>query len=144
MPACHASATCRLLFGIALTRLRRIADARATAPLGGAPRRSRQANMTTTIIDRSSKAVHVRPPPLWRVIFHDDDFTPIGFVAEVLMRRYGKSEEEAWAITMDVHHKGMGIAGVYPKEIAEQKAITTSRLAQANGYPLLADTQQDL
>ncbi|HVL55033.1 MAG TPA: ATP-dependent Clp protease adaptor ClpS [Burkholderiaceae bacterium] len=99
--------------------------------------------MSTTAVDRSTRAVHVRPPPRWRVVLHNDDYTPFDFVVDLLMRRYAKSEPEALRIAMNVHHTGFGVAGTFTKEIAVQKVIDTSNIARAHGYPLLVEAEQD-
>jgi ATP-dependent Clp protease adaptor protein ClpS len=83
-----------------------------------------------------------KPVNLYQVILLNDDFTPMDFVIAVLMQLYGKNEEEAYTICMNVHKNGKGVAGVYTKEIAETKAAETIRAARANGHPLKAIAQE--
>ena len=59
--------------------------------------------------------------PLWKVLFHNDDVTTMEFVVEVLMRFFHHEEDAAVRIMLTVHRKGIGLAGVYPLEIAELK-----------------------
>lgn len=77
-----------------------------------------------------------QPPKMYRVLLHNDDYTTREFVVEVLKSVFHKSEVESVAIMLKVHHNGVGVAGVYTKEIAETKARTVEHLARNNGYPL--------
>ncbi len=77
-----------------------------------------------------------RTPPLYKVLLLNDDYTPMDFVVEVLMRFFKKSELEATRIMLQVHHAGVGVAGVYPFEIAETKVNQVMALASAEGHPL--------
>ncbi|MCS7057748.1 MAG: ATP-dependent Clp protease adapter ClpS [Meiothermus sp.] len=83
----------------------------------------------------SSKAAP-RTPPLYKVLLLNDDYTPMDFVVEVLMRYFRKSEAEAVRIMLQVHHTGVGVAGVYPFEIAETKVNQVRAAAQREGHPL--------
>lgn len=75
-------------------------------------------------------------PKLWKVLLLNDDYTPMDFVIDVLMRVFRKSEDEAVQIMLQVHHAGAGVAGVYPFEIAETKVVQTEDLARSEGHPL--------
>ena len=75
-------------------------------------------------------------PPFYRVIMLNDDFTPMDFVVELLMRIYHHAEPEAVALMLKVHHEGQAIVGVYPREIAETKVEHTHRASRAAGHPL--------
>jgi len=77
-----------------------------------------------------------RTPPLYKVLLLNDDYTPMDFVVEVLMRFFRKSELEATRIMLQVHHAGVGVAGVYPFEIAETKVNQVMAAASAEGHPL--------
>ena len=77
-----------------------------------------------------------KKPPLWNVIFLNDDFTTFDFVLEVLQTQYGHSFESAWAITKVIHDSGKGVAGTFSKDIAETKAGLTMHAAQLQEYPL--------
>ncbi len=78
----------------------------------------------------------VREPPLYKVLLHNDDYTSMEFVVLVLEKVFSKSIPEATRIMLNVHHQGIGIAGVFPKEVAETKVAIVHDLAQKNEYPL--------
>jgi len=84
-----------------------------------------------------------KPPSMYKVIFHNDDFTPMDFVIKVLMTIFSKDLEEANALMLRIHVKGKGIAGVYSKEIAETMKKETIDAARLNGYPLRVTTEED-
>lgn len=73
---------------------------------------------TVEEVESADKTAHA---PMWKVLFHNDDHTPMDFVTAVLMRFFGHSPQEAHAIMMTVHERGIGLAGVYPLEQAEFK-----------------------
>ncbi len=75
-------------------------------------------------------------PPMWHVIFLNDDFTPMDFVIEILIGVFNHSEAEATEIMLQVHHEGHAIAGTYVWEVAETKADQTMMIAQTQEYPL--------
>jgi len=78
----------------------------------------------------------VREPPLYKVLLHNDDYTSMEFVVLLLEKIFNKSTAEATRIMLNIHQQGIGIAGVYPKEVAETKAAIVYDLAQKNEYPL--------
>ena len=75
-------------------------------------------------------------PGNFAVVLHNDDFTPMEFVVYVLQEVFHHPSERAEQIMLAVHKEGMGIAGVYRFEIAEQKASDTADEAKENEYPL--------
>ncbi len=77
-----------------------------------------------------------RTPPMFKVLLLNDDYTPMDFVVDILMRYFKKSELEATRIMLQVHQAGVGVAGVYPFEIAETKVEQVMRAASAEGHPL--------
>lgn len=79
----------------------------------------------------------VEEPPLFRVLLHNDDFTTMEFVVWVLMSIFRLSEDDAVAIMLNVHQRGIGVAGVYTYEIAEEKVERTTAAAREQEYPLL-------
>ena len=78
----------------------------------------------------------VKEPPLYKVLLHNDDYTSMEFVVLVLEKIFHKSTAEATRIMLNVHHQGIGVAGVYHKEIAETKVAIVHDLAQKNESPL--------
>ena len=75
-------------------------------------------------------------PPLYRVLLHNDDYTTRDFVVFVLAVVFHRSESEAVRIMLHVHHTGVGVAGVYTREIAETKIQAVERMAQEQEFPL--------
>ena len=78
----------------------------------------------------------VREPQLYKVLLHNDDYTTMEFVVDVLMTVFQKSEEDAVQIMLNVHRKGVGLCGVYTYEVAETKVEVVHALATGNGFPL--------
>jgi ATP-dependent Clp protease adaptor protein ClpS len=83
----------------------------------------------------------LKEPPRFAVLLHNDDYTTMEFVIEVLMRFFQKTQEEAVKVTLQVHHNGKGVAGVYSFDIAETKAAQVMDYARAHGYPLKSTTE---
>lgn len=79
----------------------------------------------------------------FRVIFHNDDYTTMEFVIRVLIQFFHKSETEATQIMLSVHHKGQGVAGIYPRDVAETKVSQVMDYAKENGMPLLVTSEPE-
>ena len=82
-------------------------------------------------------------PKLFKVLLHNDDFTTMEFVIFVLCRVFNKSEADAFYVMLKVHQEGLGIAGVYPYEIANMKAEKTLTLAREQEFPLLCTVEEE-
>jgi len=82
-------------------------------------------------------------PKLYRVLLHNDDYTPMEFVVTILESIFGKSPAEAFRVMMHVHQGGVGVAGVYTHEVAETKVVEVRDLATEAGYPLRASLEQE-
>jgi ATP-dependent Clp protease adaptor protein ClpS len=78
-----------------------------------------------------------RRPSLYRVLLHNDDFTTMEFVVEVLVRHFDKSATEATRVMLQVHHVGVGVAGTYTRDEAETRIARVSDEAKSTGFPLL-------
>ena len=91
------------------------------------------------VVDRKVKEETERKlarPRLYKVLFHNDDFTTMEFVVAVLCHVFHHSETTATAIMLDIHKKGLGVAGVYTFEIAETKTSQTMEFAKEAEFPL--------
>lgn len=78
----------------------------------------------------------VLEPGLYKVVFMNDNATPMDFVVELLVGIFKHSEKTAQELTMTIHNKGSAVVGVYSYEIAEQKAIETTKVSREHGFPL--------
>lgn len=100
--------------------------------------------MPSTDIQLDEKIkVRVTEPKNWKVIFLNDDSTPMDFVISLLMEVFKHDTESAKEITVQVHETGSGIAGTYSFEIAEAKAVESTTLARANGHPLQIKLEEE-
>lgn len=98
-------------------------------------------NSDTLVIDREDE--DLREPPKFVVLIMNDDYTPMDFVVTILMEIFRKPIIEATTIMMQVHHRGSGVAGTYPKEIAETKAAQGIQAARGKGFPLHFEVQEE-
>jgi ATP-dependent Clp protease adaptor protein ClpS len=85
---------------------------------------------------KTRKKPGLNEPPLYKVILINDDYTTFDFVVSVLTGIFGKSVPEAVSITSDVHRKGSGICGVFPRDIAETKVDMVAQSSKKAGFPL--------
>lgn len=81
-------------------------------------------------------------PPLFRVLLHNDDYTTMDFVVHVLQTIFNMAEDQAIQVMLNVHVKGIGVAGVYTYEVAEMKVAKTIALAREEEFPLLVTMEQ--
>jgi ATP-dependent Clp protease adaptor protein ClpS len=88
-------------------------------------------------------SLELEEPRLYRVLLHNDDYTSMEFVVEVLMSIFHKNAMEAEKIMFQIHEQGMGICGVYSFEIAQTKAEQVRRRAKQNEFPLLATIEEN-
>lgn len=82
-------------------------------------------------------------PKLFKVILHNDDFTTMEFVVFVLQYVFNRSDADAVSIMLKVHNEGIGIAGIYPFEVASMKSEKAMNLAKAREYPLLCTVEEE-
>lgn len=80
--------------------------------------------------------VSLQEPPLFRIIYINDDHTSMDFVVGSLVEYFNYNPDTATQITKDIHENGSAIVAVLPYEIAEQKGIEVTLDARAQGYPL--------
>jgi ATP-dependent Clp protease adaptor protein ClpS len=83
-----------------------------------------------------SKKAKLRPPPLFKVILLNDDYTPMEFVVVVLQTFFGMGREKATQVMLKVHREGLGVCGVYPKDIATTKVEQVAAYARKHQHPL--------
>ena len=92
--------------------------------------------MSTDIKTLTKEKIKLDEPCLYDVIFLNDNITTMEFVVKVLKQIFGKTQEQAEAITRRIHDDGQGVVGSYVHEVAEQKGIETTLLARQENYPL--------
>jgi len=85
----------------------------------------------------------VKEPPMYRVLLHNDDYTTMEFVVEILVHIFHKTIEDATRIMLNVHEKGIGVCGVYTYEVAETKVDTVHSIARDHGFPLKCSMEKD-
>jgi len=88
-------------------------------------------------------ALELEEPQLFKVLLHNDDYTSMDFVVEVLMGIFHKTQPQAEQIMFQIHEKGKAICGVYTYEIAQMKVEQVRQLAKQNEFPLLATMEED-
>jgi ATP-dependent Clp protease adaptor protein ClpS len=81
-------------------------------------------------------------PPMYRVLLHNDNYTTMEFVVEILRKVFHKSPAEATRIMLLVHKSGVGICGVFTAEIAETKVEMVHHLAKKHGFPLQCSMEE--
>ncbi|MEZ4224014.1 MAG: ATP-dependent Clp protease adapter ClpS [Polyangiaceae bacterium] len=102
----------------------------ASNPGNGSPDIDREGDLA---VQERQKA---RRAPRYQVVFHNDDYTTMEFVIDVLMQFFHLSETSATKVMLEVHHKGYGVVGVFTRDIAETKADQVMAYAKENGHPL--------
>jgi ATP-dependent Clp protease adaptor protein ClpS len=88
-------------------------------------------------------ALELQEPQMFRVLLHNDDYTSMDFVVEVLMGIFHKTQPQAEQIMLQIHEKGKAIVGVYTYEIAQMKVEQVRQRAKQNQFPLLATMGED-
>lgn len=88
----------------------------------------------STVVETT--ATRQKPPPLYKVLLLNDDFTPMEFVVVVLQQFFSKNREQATQIMLKVHNDGIGLCGIYPHDIAETKVNQVTAFAREHQHPL--------
>src|SRR3970040_2293676 len=78
----------------------------------------------------------LQPPPMFKVMLLNDDYTPMEFVVVVLQKFFGMSRERATQVMLKVHHEGIGVCGVYPHEISSTRVEQVAAYARRRQHPL--------
>lgn len=97
----------------------------------------------TLVVPKQKTEKRLQRPQLYKVILHNDDFTTMEFVVMILQSIFHRSEADSTAIMLHIHRNGMGVAGIYTKEIAETKVSETLQAAEEAEYPLLCTMEPD-
>jgi ATP-dependent Clp protease adaptor protein ClpS len=111
--------------------------------VGMADRTRQPGGDTAVVVPKSKTAKKVAKPPLFKVLLHNDDYTTMEFVVEVLRTVFHHDVEAATRIMLHVHRRGVGVAGTYTMEIAETKAEKVMSLARAAEFPLLCTVEPE-
>jgi ATP-dependent Clp protease adaptor protein ClpS len=88
----------------------------------------------TGVVTETEKKVKL--PPMYRVLLHNDDYTTMEFVVQVLQTVFHKSPADATQIMLHIHRTGIGVAGVYSCEVAETKVAVVEAMARQHEFPL--------
>jgi ATP-dependent Clp protease adaptor protein ClpS len=88
-------------------------------------------------------SLEIKEPDMFKVLLHNDDYTSMDFVVDILMQIFHKNPEDAQVIMINIHEKGKAICGIYSYEIAQTKAYQVKQLAKQNKFPLLATIEED-
>src|SRR5438093_10792567 len=83
-----------------------------------------------------AKRAQLKRPPLFKVILLNDDYTPLEFVVSVVQRFFAMPRQKATQVMLKVHREGMGICGIYPKDVATTKVEQVRGYARKHQHPL--------
>lgn len=95
---------------------------------------------TGVVVDTRPKT---KKPALYKVLMLNDDYTPMEFVVLVLERFFSKTREEATQIMLHVHHRGVGVCGIFTYEVAETKVTQVMDFARQNQHPLQCTLEKE-
>lgn len=93
-----------------------------------------------TVLERKEQAL--KPPAMYKVLLLNDDYTPMDFVIEVLMRFFPMNVEKATQIMLHVHTRGRGVCGVFTREVAESKVAQVNEFSRMHQHPLLCTMEK--
>lgn len=105
------------------------------------PGNESEAEGSTQVVSRPDAKTKL--PKFYKVLILNDDFTPRDYVVHILQKFFQKAEPEATRLMLEVHHKGMGVAGVYSLEIAETKSYQVNEYSRQNQYPLKCTIEKE-
>ena len=107
------------------------------------PHRAGDGGEDTAVVTRTRTEKRLERPKLYKVLLHNDDYTTREFVVWILETIFHRSETEAVQIMLHVHNNGIGVAGVYPHDVADLKVRRVTELAEQNEYPLLTTMEPE-
>lgn len=105
-------------------------------------------NRSVTQIDylRQPEVTHeteLSEPQKYKIFLLNDDYTPMDFVVETLMKFFYLSEDTATQIMLQVHKEGRGLCGIFPRDIAETKVVLVNEFSRLNQHPLLCSMEKE-
>ena len=95
------------------------------------------------VVTETKPKERLKKPKLYKVLFHNDDYTTMEFVVWVLMSVFHHDESTATGIMLHVHKTGFGVAGVFPRDVAETRAAKVEALARAHEFPLRCSVEEE-
>jgi ATP-dependent Clp protease adaptor protein ClpS len=98
---------------------------------------------TIDTIKKSRTTNRLKDPGKFKVVLCNDDVTPVDFVIALLIKVFKHDTNNAISLTLEVHEKGSGVAGIFPYEVAEQKSIDATNMARANNFPLIIKVEPE-
>ncbi len=84
----------------------------------------------------------LKKPPLYKVVLLNDDFTPMDFVVEILVDFFHMNEDKATQIMLQVHTQGIGVCGVFSKDVAETKVHLVNEYSREHQHPLMCTMEE--
>lgn len=91
-------------------------------------------NRDSVVLDTQKS--RVKPPPMYKVLLLNDDYTPMDFVVAVLQTFFQMTREQATQVMLKVHREGIGVCGVYPKDVAATKVEQVMAFSRKHQHPL--------
>jgi ATP-dependent Clp protease adaptor protein ClpS len=95
------------------------------------------------VTPKTSTSTKTARPRMYKVLLHNDDYTPREFVVAVLYSVFGMNESKAYSVMMTAHQQGTALVAVYAKDIAETKAQEACDMARQEGHPLMLSTEPE-
>lgn len=84
----------------------------------------------------------LKRPPLFKVVLKNDDFTPMDFVIKILTEYFSMNEDKATQVMLQVHTQGVGVCGVFSKDVAETKVQIVNDYSRENHHPLMCEMEE--
>jgi ATP-dependent Clp protease adaptor protein ClpS len=105
--------------------------------------RQRRKDDDSNVVVEKKSATRLKPPQMYKVLLHNDDYTSMEFVVAILATVFHHSEASATRIMLHIHQNGIGVAGVFTAEIAETKVRKVLDMAREAEFPLLCTMEPD-
>ena len=99
--------------------------------------------MATETKQTTRQLTDIKKPSMYKVIFNNDDSTPMNFVIDLLKVVFHHDDDRATKTTLEIHEQGQGVAGIYTFEVAEQKHNEAVYIARNNGHPLSINIESE-